>query len=289
VQAPEKAIRSILSQLTVYLQPVFDLETGKVEGFETLLRPHPWSGMAGDWNVPDFYLRAEAEGFLTLLEETARELAFRAARQHLLRGERLFLNLDERVPLRGMERGVRETVVEVLEGRQLSGEMLAELSRLACPIYLDDFGSGRANLDRLLEIRPAGIKIASQLVRGVAHDKAREALLRAIVEIARAVGADVVEGVEVPAELETIYRVGIRRAQGFLLGRPVPVPDRKTYARVEAEILAALPRGRWKGGRGRVSRPEPPAGNRVRRAVAACRSRRLAYASARRAGGRWGG
>lgn len=90
-------------------------------------------------------------------------------------------------------------------------------------LALDDLGAGVSELYRLAALRPDMVKADRSLVHGCSGDSGQSAVLQALVTYARQLGVEVcAEGVEDPADLEHITRLGITRAQGFLLGRPGP-------------------------------------------------------------------
>jgi EAL domain-containing protein (putative c-di-GMP-specific phosphodiesterase class I) len=91
-------------------------------------------------------------------------------------------------------------------------------------IAVDDAGAGYAGLQHILNLQPDVIKLDLMLTRDVDTDPARRALSACLVTFAREIGAEVVaEGIETPAQLETLRALGIRWGQGFYLGRPAPV------------------------------------------------------------------
>ncbi len=102
----------------------------------------------------------------------------------------------------------------VLEGYQARGVRLA----------VDDMGAGYSGLAQLLDLAP-DIKIDRALTRDVDVDPAHRSLVRATVEFAASVGAQVVaEGVQTERELEALQELGMSAAQGFFLGRPARKP-----------------------------------------------------------------
>ena len=95
-------------------------------------------------------------------------------------------------------------------------------SRLAA----DDLGAGYAGFRHLIRLQPDIIKLDISLVRGIHRSKGQRALASALVAFAADVGARVIaEGVEEPGELDALRDIGVPWAQGFFLGRPVPLPD----------------------------------------------------------------
>ena len=100
---------------------------------------------------------------------------------------------------------------------------LEGLRDIGARIALDDIGMGHANYRMILECRPDYFKIDRYFVAGSHGDFHRRAVLASVAELARPFGARVVaEGVEAPADLETVRGLGIDLAQGFLFGPALP-------------------------------------------------------------------
>ncbi|MEO8277963.1 MAG: EAL domain-containing protein [Thermoanaerobaculia bacterium] len=88
-------------------------------------------------------------------------------------------------------------------------------------VALDDVGAGVANLGLILFASPSYLKIDRSLVEGVAQDPRKEAALRCLNALAVQLGAEtIVEAPATFADLDLVGRIGIRYAQGFILGKP---------------------------------------------------------------------
>ncbi|MCG6656195.1 EAL domain-containing protein [Halomonas campisalis] len=86
---------------------------------------------------------------------------------------------------------------------------------------LDDFGNGYANLDLLTELRPDRLKLDRVLIMGCDSDPRRQAILRALADLGRALAIDMVaEGVETREEALWLGRNGLTHQQGFYYARP---------------------------------------------------------------------
>lgn len=126
--------------------------------------------------------------------------------------------------------GPRQLVVEVTEHDAVEAydELVAQLSglrQLGVRVAVDDAGSGYASFRHILSLRPDIIKLDIGLVRGVHEDAGRRSLASALTGFSREVGAVLVaEGVEVEAEAETLRDLGVDYGQGYLFGRPEPLP-----------------------------------------------------------------
>ena len=91
-------------------------------------------------------------------------------------------------------------------------------------VAVDDAGAGYASLRHILELRPAFAKLDISLVRGINADELRQALAAGLSYYALQTGCRLIaEGVESQAEADTLLRLGIEFAQGYLYGRPEPI------------------------------------------------------------------
>jgi diguanylate cyclase (GGDEF)-like protein/PAS domain S-box-containing protein len=109
--------------------------------------------------------------------------------------------------------------------------LMREMASRGCLIALDDFGSGLSSFNYLRTLPVHYLKIDGQFVQNVASDPIDRSMVEAIVQIGRAIGIETVaERVETPEVLETLKRIGVGYAQGFLCGRPASMtgfPHRK--------------------------------------------------------------
>ena len=86
---------------------------------------------------------------------------------------------------------------------------------------LDDFGTGHSGLSLLANIQPDVVKLDMELIRGIDSSPPRQAIVEAMVALGRRLRiALVAEGIETDAELRMVRGLGVRLAQGYLLGRP---------------------------------------------------------------------
>jgi EAL domain-containing protein (putative c-di-GMP-specific phosphodiesterase class I) len=93
-------------------------------------------------------------------------------------------------------------------------------------VAIDDAGAGYASMRHILKIRPDLIKLDISLTQNIDGDSTRRALAAALIAFAGETDATIVaEGIETEAELRTLERLGIRKAQGYYLARPAPLSD----------------------------------------------------------------
>ncbi len=91
-------------------------------------------------------------------------------------------------------------------------------------IAVDDVGAGYSSLRHILSLAPDIIKLDMSIVRNIDADNSRRALAAALIGFARATGCKVVaEGVETASELSVLRELGINKAQGYFLGKPMQI------------------------------------------------------------------
>ncbi|HYA17802.1 MAG TPA: EAL domain-containing protein, partial [Bryobacteraceae bacterium] len=102
-----------------------------------------------------------------------------------------------------------------------SARKLRQLKSLGVSIALDDFGTGYSSLGYLQNLPIDVIKIDRSFITETGQKESGEAVLRCLIDLAHALGIRVIaEGVETPAQLDLLRRLGCDELQGFLLGRP---------------------------------------------------------------------
>lgn len=127
-------------------------------------------------------------------------------------------------------RSGRMVGVEVTEHTQVAdyAELAAATGRLSAAgayIVIDDAGAGYASFSHILQLHPDVIKIDISLIRDIDTDPVKKALTRALAAFADEISAYLVaEGVERLEEAATVQHLGVRLVQGYLYGRPEPLP-----------------------------------------------------------------
>jgi EAL domain-containing protein (putative c-di-GMP-specific phosphodiesterase class I) len=116
---------------------------------------------------------------------------------------------------------------------------LRELRKLGIGLTLDDFGKASGALSNLQAYPFDEIKIDRVLVKNVPVRADSAAIVKAVINLAQTLGINsVAEGVETRAELDMMARVGCNKAQGYFIGRPVPVDEIGT-------VLSECPHKLW--------------------------------------------
>jgi EAL domain-containing protein (putative c-di-GMP-specific phosphodiesterase class I) len=123
-----------------------------------------------------------------------------------------------------LELEVTETVL--LDSDDLSTITLEALRAAGVRIALDDFGIGYSSLTYLRKYPVDKIKIDRSFVQNLGTDVASDAIVEAMVSLARALGVEVTaEGVETAQQRETLLRIGCDELQGFLLSPPIKLAE----------------------------------------------------------------
>ena len=216
--------------LTHVFQPIQDLNTGATVGHEALSRfPDPTLGGPDRWFADAFNVGLgvdlewlAATSALTYLDTAPPEMFLTvnmspATVMHLVENElcqpalwpRIVIELTEQVPVEDYSALQRALAPMRSQGARLSA---------------DDLGSGYAGFRHLLRLQPDIIKLDISLIAGINRNHEQQALTRALLTFANDVGAQVIaEGIEEPAELNTLRDLGVPWGQGYLIGRPAPL------------------------------------------------------------------
>lgn len=244
-----------LDQLIAHFQPVVDLVTGRVAGFEALLR----------WNHPDRGLVSPAH-FIPIAEETGLIVpigawVLRAACEEAMRWPgyvRIAVNLSPR-QFRGgkVARTVRDELhrtglapqrleLEITESLLLQDREdvlaeLLELRKLGVGVVLDDFGIGYSSLSYLRKFPFSKLKIDQSFVRGVEQRDDCIIIIQSMAAMARRLGMMfTAEGIETDEQAAIVREAGCNLGQGYLFGGPAPGAEAMRLLAREAAAPIAL-------------------------------------------------
>jgi diguanylate cyclase (GGDEF)-like protein len=229
-------------EFTLVYQPLVHLATNRIAGFEALARwHHPVRGALGADRFVDL---AEDTGLIVplgiqLLEQACQQaagwrgrvtspapyvsvnLSARQLHQPGLAGEILEVLDRTGLPPTRLQLEVTESAAVVVTDPQTLGTLEA-LAHRGVRIVIDDFGTGYSNFAYLYGLPVHGIKLASQLLRGVGRRQAGHAVLTALISLSSILGLTVTaEGVETAAQARALRALGCEIGQGWHLGRPV--------------------------------------------------------------------
>jgi diguanylate cyclase (GGDEF)-like protein/PAS domain S-box-containing protein len=247
-------------ELRVHYQPIVSLGSGKLLGFEALMRwQHPSRGLLG----PDEFLHvAEETGLILpagwwLLGEACRQLqAWRlghpqgrdltvavnlAHKQFMYTGLPQQVNavlLESGLPPEGLHLEITETVF--LENPKAAEYTLRRLRDLGVALHLDDFGTGFSSLSYLAALPLDTLKIDRSFVMDMEQNLKHAAIVRTIIDLARELGMQTVaEGVESRGQLQLLDSLGCRSGQGNLFAPALDL--KRASALFERESLSLKP------------------------------------------------
>jgi diguanylate cyclase (GGDEF)-like protein len=232
-------------ELRLHYQPLVDLGTDRIIGFEALVRwQHPVRGL-----VPPlaFIPLAEETGLIVPLGRWVLETACRQAtawRDQRPAGEALLMSVNlsarqfgqsdlveqvaEIVAETGMDPSILELEITesvVMDQSEAGIRTLRRLRDLGVRLVLDDFGTGYSSLGYLKHLPLDTIKIDQLFVAGLA-DGADRSIVEAVIALAHGLGISVVaEGIETERQFATLRSMGCDIGQGYLFARPLPADD----------------------------------------------------------------
>ncbi len=241
----EEELRAAISagDLVAYYQPVLELKTNRVVGFEALVRwPHP-EGVLVD---PRHFVPLATEiGLIGEIDSAVMRTACRQIREwretgicgpdleigvNLSAGQLVDELLSDRIAatLRECDFDPSSLILEITESEVLTDDAatlqnIAALRKLGVRIALDDFGTGYSTFLHLLRLPVDIVKIDKSFVDmlGSGEDDSRS-MAAALIQLARTLGYETTaEGVETAAQLESLRLLGCDHAQGYHLGRPL--------------------------------------------------------------------
>ncbi len=246
-------------------QPVVELATGRITGFETLVRWH--HEQEGVISPADFLPLAEDLGLLASIDLSSMEAAMTMKRElaaaghgrailsfnasnDLLRHPSFINHLVFGTESVGMERG--QIAIEVLETtvftdhgeRDSPARIIRDLRDAGFNIYLDDFGMGYAGLAHLAELAITGIKLDRALVKRLLTSQTSARIAGTIIELCSGLGLRVIaEGVEDAATAQKLHQMGCPQVQGYWLSPPMPAGEALEFA-LSNDGIVRLPRAR---------------------------------------------
>jgi diguanylate cyclase (GGDEF)-like protein len=229
-------------QLELHYQPMVPLRSGLSKGHESLARwEHPVQGMVTAKRLFDI---AEAAGLSAELGTELLRLAHADERPWFAEDDGGFISINvsasqlghpdaatqfvERMGERGLDPS--QLVIELTEASFAQGLILQDnldvLRNAGIRIFLDNFGVGYSSVSYLHQFPVDGIKIHASVVSPVVDEN----LVKLIVSVAASLDIrTVAEGVETRDQLDTVTRLGVDYAQGYLLGHPTRTPTLRNF------------------------------------------------------------
>lgn len=236
-------------QFLPFFQPQVHMHTKRIVGFEALARwDHPQRGILG---AADFVPFAEKAYLVDAIDDQIFRKACHAVARLAEMGApdaRVSVNLstaqlcDPALVERLIWTVAAESVdpgmirIEILEATLLSERTahiirnIEELSRAGFAVELDDFGTGHTAIASLRNFPVSRIKIDRTLIADIDSDAGLQTIAGAIIDLGDNLGIEVLaEGIETEAEFDYLASTRCTHAQGFLIGRPMPFEDLRTW------------------------------------------------------------
>ena len=226
-------------EFELHFQPEVDVQTGRIECVEALLRwRHPDLGIIGP---NEFLAVAEEAGLSQRITEWVMKTACEQGKQWSDEGmqTRIAVNLSAREFQAGelsrtIDRAVRQSGMEArnleleighpsLTNCERSTEILTALKEIGVLLAIDDFGSGGCSFADLKQMPVDTIKIAPMFVHNMIRHSDDAAIVQAMITMGKGFDMRVVaEGVETKEQLAYLVNRRCTEMQGFFLGKPLP-------------------------------------------------------------------
>lgn len=224
-------------ELSIFFQPIVDLQTGRIRAFEALVRWfHPEKG---ELRPDEFIPVAEETGAIITLGNWITTQAAKAAAQWpddvtvavnlsplQLKAPGAALGIlnalrEARLPPHRLELEITESVL--IDHSQQTQDFMTELSAAGVRFALDDFGTGYSSLGYLNRYPFGKIKVDRSFVSGPNVGKKSDAIIRAVSGIAASLDMQIVaEGLETVEQVEAVKAAGCTLGQGYYFSRAVP-------------------------------------------------------------------
>ncbi|WP_272147424.1 EAL domain-containing protein [Spirulina subsalsa] len=231
-----------LQELQLHYQPIMDLKTHRVYGFEVLLR---WCHGERGWITPDEFIPvAEETGEiqsigLWVLEQSCRQLAQWRSQIPAMADLVLTVNVSpvqlkysdlvdriqhllDRFHLPPTQLKLEITETGFLAMTTVDCAIFQQMRDLGVGLCIDDFGTGYSSLSRLHTLPISTIKVDRSFVNDIDTDDAKVVIAQTIIDLAHNIGTDVVsEGIETEAQRDTVLALGCELGQGYWFSRPM--------------------------------------------------------------------
>jgi len=247
------------SQFRVYYQPIIQLETRQIVGFEALVRwHHPEQGLISPYK---FIEAAEDMGLLVsigkwVIAEACKQMSdwqsrFPSAGLYMtvnVSGKQFahpHFVADVRVAAQETRLDPARLQLEISEGvamadPRLTSNLLSQLKHLGVRISIDDFGSAYSSLSWLRRFQIDALKIDRSLVGALLTDRPSCDIVQLIITLAQSLNLKVIaEGIEAATQLDRLQKLGCEFGQGYLFSQPVEAEAAQQLLRQQSSRASA--------------------------------------------------
>ncbi|PSN77554.1 diguanylate cyclase, partial [filamentous cyanobacterium CCP4] len=249
-------------ELVLYYQPIFQLNTQEISGFEALVRwQHPDRGLI----APDRFIPiAEETGLIVpldrwVLSQATRQLALWHQRyphqgeltvsinfsvKDLLRNDLLsdLTSILAQTELQGHHLNLEITESTLIEDIQSMVAILQQLKPYGFTVTIDDFGTGYSSLSYLHQLPVDALKIDRSFVMTMEANRRNSDIVETIITLSNRLGlAAIAEGVETQTQFEHLHHLGCELAQGYWFAPPLPAAAAETLL-ASQPMRASTPR-----------------------------------------------
>ncbi|MBL8260430.1 MAG: EAL domain-containing protein [Candidatus Competibacteraceae bacterium] len=256
-QQIENALRD--NRFLLFVQPIFNIQDQTVSHYEVLLR---MQGSDGELIGPTQFIEvAERTGLIHSIDRMVMMEAIRYQALAMAQGSRITLtvnlsahafnnpNLLGELKQLLLETGLdpKQLIFEMTETAALADmvaahQLMQAINEIGCQFALDDFGTGFSSFYYLKKLPFEFVKIDGSFINKLAERSDDQVLVKAMGEIAAAFGKKTIaEQVEDEQTLTLLARYGIDYAQGYHVGRPVPIMEMLAARAVRAPDAAPVP------------------------------------------------
>lgn len=248
----DKSIYHIIKQedISTLYQPIVNLITGEIMGYEALSRGPEWSRF---FSPETMIFEAERCELSEELEYVMRKKAIENV-NGLMNSQRLFINVNPNIMKKDSNRRGQtlklleeknifpsNVVLELTERSMIKdysvfNDILTHYKNQDYKIAIDDVGTGYSGLITIKETKPHYIKIDMDLIRDIDKDLFKEALINAFLNFSITTNIKLIaEGIETEAELAKLINMGVHYGQGYFLQRP-----NKTLTPLRQDVLDTI-------------------------------------------------
>jgi len=231
----------LIYSLTHWFQPIYNLQGNNVIGYEALLRDASILKATPD----EIFREADKNGYRNILDLISIKKALEIFKDESIP---LFLNIfpstlfegdflfwwDSHVPRQ------RNIVLELLENEPIRRweelkTVTRELQARGVKIAVDDMGEGYSFFQQWIELDPDFIKIDRYFAKNLSSNLRKQKIVGSLVDLLSDTTEIIIEGIETKKDLDIAQLLGISYAQGYLLGRPAPIPEDKIFSGINTD------------------------------------------------------